>query len=96
VDEDRVDVRHVDAALDDRRAEQNVGLLAQKAWMRSSSWCSGICPWATMMRASGTARESVSRHRLDRAHAVVDEEDLTAAAHLAQDRLADQALVEAA
>ena len=59
--------------------------------MRSESSSSGICPWATPMRASGTSLFQVAAHGVDGLHAVVDEEDLPAALQLAQDGLAHQA-----
>ena len=67
-----------------------------KASILSSSSRSGIWPCATTTRTSGTMLREQLGDAADRAHAVVDEEDLPAAPHLAQDRLADQALVEAA
>jgi len=47
---------------------------------RSSS---GICPWATPMRASGTRVFSVLLHGTDGVHPIVDEEHLPAAFQLA-------------
>ena len=96
MDEDRVDVGHVDPALDDRRAEEHVRFVAQE----------GVDPVFELVllhlavghhdpRLGHHAPQRLA-HRLDRAHAVVEEEDLAPAAYLAQDRLANQPLVEAA
>ena len=67
-----------------------------KSSITCSSWSSAIWPWPTANFASGTSCRSRSRQRLDALDAVVDEEDLPAAIDLAQDRLADQIVVELA
>ena len=63
-------------------------------WVMTSSR-SSLCiwPWPTTMRACGTSVCELLRHRLDRQHAVVQEEDLPAAVQLALDGIADDALV---
>ena len=64
------------------------------ASMTADSSFSGIWPWAMPIRASGTILRELGRDLLDALHAVVDEEHLPVAIHLAQDRLAHQRLVE--
>ena len=66
VDDDGVGGRHVDAGLDDRGADQHVEALAVEIQHRpASSSRSGIWPWATRMRASGTSRLEFARGPLD-------------------------------
>ena len=94
VDDEGVHRRHVDARLDDRRADEDV---VARPRQKSSTTCSrvpsSICPWATATRASGTrARSSAATFSMSW-HAVVDEEDLALAQQLAADRLGDGALV---
>ena len=59
--------------------------------MTFSSTPSGIWPWPTTIRTSGSIERSCSRLGLDRLDPVVDVEDLAAAVELAQDRVPDEA-----
>ena len=58
-DDDGVGAGHVDAGLDDGRAQQQVvALPATNSRITRSSSRSGIWPWATAMRASGISSAS--------------------------------------
>ena len=88
VDDDRVGGRHVDAALDDRRAEQQVGALVVEVEHHLLE-----VALAHLAVADHDARlrhelRQLLRLLLDRLDAVVDEVHLAAAAQLAQAGLA--------
>ena len=61
-----------------------------KSGITFSSWPSPICPCATPMVTLGHQLLEELLHRVDGLHAVVDEEDLPAALHLAHDGLLDR------
>ena len=91
VDEDRVGVGNVEAALDDRRRHEDVELAARRTRpsplpaRRSAIW-----PWPIAHPRLGHDPLQLVGDQLDVVHAVVDEVDLPAAVQLAQDRVADQ------
>ena len=95
IDEHRVRVRHVEAALDDERGDEDVHLAADEA----------VHDVLELALAHLTVRDGDARARHDatdaigvcddRLDAVVDEEHLAAAIELARDPLVDQAVVVA-
>ena len=94
VDDDRVRVRDVDAALDDRRAEQHICLAVDEFRHH----------FLEIIRVHLAVSDGESRLRhqhpqprrdaLDIEHAIVQIEDLSAAVQLAQDRVANHPFVE--
>ena len=97
VDEDGVGVGDVQAALDDRRRHQDVGLAGGRT--RASplpARRSAIWPWPIDdLRLGHDLLQPASAIVVDVVDAVVDEVDLPVAVQLAQDRVADQLGVEA-
>ena len=93
VDDDRVDPRHVEAALDDRGAHQHVELALQEVEHDLLEPALVHLPVRDATRASGTQLAHVLGHELDVLHAVVHEEDLALAQQLAPDRLGHDAVV---
>ena len=95
VDQHRVGARDVETALDDRGAEQHVRLAVQEA--HHAVLEVALLHLAVRDQHAHLGHE-LAQHVLelaDRVHAVVHEEDLPAALHLAQDRLAHHRLGEA-
>ena len=91
VDDDRVHVRDVEAGLDDRRADQDVGLARREVEHHLLEGSLVHLAVADDDPGLGQQRAQLVRLRLDRLDPVVDEEDLAAAVQLAQDRLPDEA-----
>ena len=93
VDDDGVGIRDIEPALDDRCAEQNVRIAAHK-------FRHDILEFV-LRHLPVTDQDACARHEVfdavfevsDGMHAVVQEVDLSAARHLALDRIADDALV---
>ncbi|MEI2704358.1 MAG: hypothetical protein V9E89_03630 [Ilumatobacteraceae bacterium] len=95
VDDQRVGVGDIQPALDDRRRQQNVVLaVGELLPSRAASSCSSIwpCPM-TIARFRHNLLQPFAQ-RVDGLHAVVHDEHLPAALHLAQHRLAHQPFVE--
>ena len=93
VDDDGVGVGNVEAALDDRRADQHVELALGKG---QHDLFQLALRHLAVADAKGRLRHDAFQPLGDlrnAAHTVVDEEDLPAAVDLAQNRLADQRLV---
>ena len=95
VDDDRVDVRDVEAVLDDRRGEQHVELARDEVDHRPLELVLAHLAVADDdPRLGHEPREQVA-DRVDRLDAVVDEVDLAAARQLVADDARDERLVEA-
>ena len=92
VDQDRVCARHVEAALDDRRAEQHVRVAAVEAEHHVLELALAHLAVGDQKPRLGHGALEHLLDRADRAHPVVHEEDLTAPAQFAEDRLADERL----
>ena len=96
VDDDRVRVRNIEAALDDRRADQHVDLAGDEACHHVFEFVRVHLAVADSTRASGQSSAMRSRMRSIDLHAVVQEIDLALAFELAIDRVANDPLVVAA
>ena len=93
VDEDGVGVGDVQAALDDRRRHQDVGLVADELQHRLlPARSSAIWPWPIADLRLRHDRLQLVGDLVDVVDAVVDEVDLPVAVQLAQDGVADQLL----
>ena len=90
-DDDRVRARHVDAGLDDRRAEQHVVALGDEVAHHALELALGHLAVRDGDARLGHQRLQGLAPVLDRLHVVVQEVDLAAALELAQHRLADRA-----
>jgi hypothetical protein len=96
VDQDRVDAGQVEAALDDGGAEQHVVLTAHEGDHLLLELPLGHLTVRHENPYLGDQSRQQLRQASDRADPVVHEVDLPPTSHLAQDRLANQRLVEAA
>ncbi len=94
VDDDRVDVGDVEAGLDDRRADEDVG--AGLGEVEHDVFELVLRHLAVADEDVGLGHDvaQLAGDELDVVHAVVDEEDLAAAVQLAEDGLADEMVVE--
>ena len=93
VDDERVDHRHVEAALDDRRAHQHVVLVLPEVEHDLLEPTLVHLPVGDRDPRLGHELAHVLGDELDVLHPVVHEEDLPLAQQLATDRLADDAVV---
>ena len=94
VDDDRVRVGDVEAGLDDRRADEDVGLAVGELEHHALELVLVHLAVADADLGLGHELAELARDQLDVVDAVVDEVDLAAALHLAHDRLADDVVVE--
>ena len=86
VDDEGVGARDVEAVLDDGGGHEDVGPALHEGEHRPSrARASGIWPWATATRASGTRRCTRCGQGVDGLDAVVDEVDLAVARQLLPD-----------
>ena len=93
INNDGVRVRNIEAAFDDRRGEQHVCIAVDE---RSHHFFQIVGVHLAMPDHDARIRHEhlqLLLHRVDRRHAIVQEEHLTAARHLAFDRIANGALV---
>ena len=93
VDDDGIDVRDIDAGLDDRRRDQNVEVLAHEA---EHDLLEHLLVHLAVTDAEARLRHELAQlvgQAIDVVDAVVDEVDLAAAVDLAQDHLADQLIL---
>ena len=95
IDQHRVGARDVETALDDRRAQQQIRLAVQEA--QHAILEIALVHLSVRHQHADLGHDALQhlRHLPDRMHAVVDEVDLPAASHLAQDRLAHHRFGEA-
>ena len=91
VDDDRVRVRDVQSGLDDRRADEDVGVACRERDHHALEVTLGHLAMADDEAGAGQHPPKLLRLGLDRLDPVVDEEDLAAPVELAQDRVADEA-----
>ena len=91
VDEDRVGVGNVEAAFDDRRRQQDIGLAAHEPQHHVFQLVLGHLAVADVDLCLGHDLGQPHRHGVDVVDAVVDEVNLPAAVQLAQDRVAHRA-----
>ena len=96
IDEHRVRVRHVEAALDDQRRDEHVDLAAHEAVHDVLELALAHLPVRDGDARARHDAANVIGVRDDRLDAVVDEEHLPAAIELARDPLVDQAVVATA
>ena len=89
IDDDRIGRRDVDAALDDRRADEHVELAVIEVEHHELELALRHLAVADAHVGLGQQLAQVFGHRLDVLDAVVDEVDLAAAANLAQHGFAD-------
>ena len=90
VDDDRVRVRDVEAGLDDRRADEDVGLAGGERDHHALEVALGHLAVADDEPRVRQQPPELLGLGLDRLDPVVDVEDLAAAVELAQDRVADE------
>ncbi len=90
VDDDRVRVRDVEPRLDDRRADEDVGLALGERDHHLLEGALGHLAVADDEPRAGQHPPQLFGLGLDRLDPVVDEEHLPAAVELAQDRVADE------
>ena len=91
VDDDRIGVRDVQPGLDDRRGDEDVGVAARERDHHLLERAFGHLAVADDEPRAGQHLAQLVGLRLDRLDAVVDEEHLSAAIQLAQDRVAHEA-----
>ena len=96
VDDERVDGRHVDAGLDDRRAHQHVVVALPEVEHHALEQTFVHLPVGDGDAGLGHQVLDTAGDDVDVLHAVVHEEHLSLAQQLATDRLGDGALVELA
>ena len=94
IDDDRVGVGDVEAVLDDRRREQDVGLVRHEIEHRALERVLAHLAVADDDARVGHEPLQQVAHRVDRLDAVVDEEHLAAARHLVANRAHDHGRVE--
>ena len=87
LDEDRVAVGDVEAALDDRRADEHVVAARDKVGHDPFQFLVVHLPVADGDAEVGQELAQATRHQIDRQDAVVQVEDLAAAANLVADRV---------
>ena len=94
VDDDRVGVGDVEAALDDGRREQDVGVAVDESCHHLLERAAGHLAVADDEPRLGHELADAIGHRLDRRHAVVQKEHLPAPVELSLDGVAEGRLVE--